>query len=162
MGLYIKVVGTVIIFVLTQTLNVILNTLKSIITVKGSKTSAAAINAVCFGLYTYIIILTANADMPILTKCLIVAACNFIGVWIVKFIEERLRKDKLWEIRVTIDRINAIPMHHALGRIPHSFSTVHKWAIFNCYAETSADTAKILEIAKQYNGKTFASENKLI
>lgn len=151
-----------LIFILSQTLNVVLNTWKSIVTVKGGKTAAAAVNALTFGFYTYIIILTASANIPTLAKCLIVAACNFVGVWIVKYIEERLRKDKLWEIRITIDRTKALAMHHALTGIPHSFETVHKWAIFNCYAQTSADTVKILEIAKQYNGKTFASENKLI
>lgn len=151
-----------IVFILSQTLNVVLNTWKSIVTVKGGKIAAAAVNALTFGFYTYIIILTASADMPTLTKCLVVAACNFIGVYVVKLIEEKMRKDKLWEVRITIKREDAIPMHHALGRIPHSFDTVHKWAIFNCYAETSADTAQILEIARKYNGKTFASENKLL
>ena len=154
--------NAITLFIICTTVNVILNTIKSIITVKGGKTAAAAVNAICFGFYTYIIILTATATLTTWEKILITAACNFVGVWVVKYIEERLRKDKLWEIRITIDRINAIAMHHALQGIPHSFDTVHKWAIFNCYAMTSQDTKHILEIADKFNGKTFASENKLI
>ena len=76
-------------------LNVVIQTIKSIATIKCGKTAAALINALAYGLYTYIVVLTM-CDLPLLAKCLIVAGCNFVGVWVVKYFEEKARKDKLW------------------------------------------------------------------
>ena len=154
--------NAILLFIICTTINVVLNTVKSIVTVKGGKGAAAAVNAVCFGFYTYIIILTATADLSTVEKIVITTLCNLVGVYIVKLIEEKMRKDKLWKIEMTVDRIAALRVHHALGDIPHNFDTVHKWAIFRCYAEDKATTEKILAVAKQFNGKTFASETKLI
>lgn len=156
--------NAILLFIICTTVNVVLNTVKSIVTVKGGKGIAAAVNAICFGFYTYIIILTATADLTTWEKIIITTLCNLIGVYIVKFIEEKMRKDKLWKIDVTIPRISTMPMHHQLQAhsIPHNYECVHKWAIFHCYAENKTATEKVLDIAKQYNGKTFASETKLI
>ena len=157
-----------IIFVIAQTLNVILNTVKSIVTVKGGKVAAAAVNAACFGLYTYIIVLTANSAFSTLVKCLVVAACNFIGVYGVKMVEEKMRKDKMWKIEMTIKNdafgLTAPAMHGALdeANIPNSYIEAGNHAIFNCYCATKADTDKALAIGKVYSAKTFASETKLI
>ena len=47
-----------LIFVGLSIVNVILNTLKTTITVKGGKFAAAMINAITFFVYTYVIIYT--------------------------------------------------------------------------------------------------------
>ena len=156
--------NAILLFIICTTVNVILNTVKSIITVKGGKGAAAAVNAICFGFYTYIIILTATADLTTWEKIIITTLCNLVGVYIVKLIEEKMRKDKLWKIDLTVARVLAIPVHHALqdAGIPHNYEVVHKWAIFHCYAEDKSATGKILKIAADNNGKTFASETKLI
>ena len=156
--------NAIILFIICTTVNVVLNTVKSIVTVKGGKGAAAAVNAICFGFYTYIIILTATADLTTWEKIIITTLCNLIGVYVVKLIEEKMRKDKVWKIDVTIPRISALPMHRLLqdSTIPHNYEMVHKWAIFHCYADSKAATEKVLDIAKQYDGKTFASETKLI
>ena len=162
----VKVVDTVIIFILANTLNVILNTWKSIVTVKGGKVAAAAVNALTFGFYTYIIILTASAELDMFIKCIVVAACNFIGVYGVKLVEEKMRKDKLWKIEMTIidNGFSAAAMHGALNEanIPNHYFTAGKHAVFSCFCATQADTAKALEIGNRYNAKTFASETKII
>ena len=90
-----------ILFIVMNVLNVIIQTIKSIATIKCGKTAAAAINALAYGLYTYIIVLT-NCDLPLLAKCLIVASANFVGVYVVKFFEEKARKDKLWKVEATV------------------------------------------------------------
>ena len=156
--------NAILLFIICTTVNVILNTVKSIVTVNGGKGAAAAVNAVCFGFYTYIIILTATADLTTWEKIIITTLCNLVGVYIVKLIEEKMRKDKIWKIDVTIPRISALSMHRLLqdSTIPHNYEMVHKWAIFHCYAENKAATEKVLEIAQQYDGKTFASETKLL
>lgn len=160
----VKVVGTVIIFILANTLNVILNTWKSIVTVKGGKVAAAAVNALTFGFYTYIIILTASAELDMFIKCIVVAACNFIGVYGVKLVEEKMRKDKLWKIEMTISAKDAETLHFNLSNhfIPNHYLIAGKHAVFSCFCESQEQTALTLKLGKQYNAKTFASETKII
>ena len=91
------------IFVVLNVVNVVIQTVKSICTIKCGKIVAAIVNAVAYGLYTYIVVLTM-CDLPLLAKCLIVAGANFVGVFVVKFIEEKARKDKLWLVKITINK----------------------------------------------------------
>lgn len=156
--------NTILLFIVAQIINVVLNTVKSILTVKGGKLAAAAINALTFGFYTYVLILIAGDNFDPLTKCIIVAACNFVGVYAVKLIEEKMRKDKLWEIRVTVPHGHQGTMDSLLNQqhIPHNYTAAGEWYIFNCYAATQADTENTLEDARICHGKTFASETKLL
>ena len=91
-----------ILFIVMNVVNVIIQTVKSIATIKCGKFVAAIVNAIAYGLYTYIVVLTM-CELPLLYKCLIVAAANFVGVYVVKFVEEKARKDKLWKIEATFD-----------------------------------------------------------
>lgn len=147
--------------------NVIISTIKSVMTIKGGKVSAAIWNALSYGLYSFIVIMTATAEITTLEKVLITVFCNLIGVYGVKLVEEKLRKDRLWKIEMTIKNdaygVSAAAMHGALNaeNIPNNYVEAGKYAIFNCFCATKADTDKALEIGKQYNAKTFASETKL-
>lgn len=154
-----------ILFVACTFANVVIATIKSVMTIKGSKWSAAFWNALSFGLYTYIVVLTATATVSTLWKVIITAACNFIGVFFVKLVEEKMRKDRLWKIEMTIvdNGFTASAMHGALteAKIPNHYFNAGKHAVFSCFCATQAETAKALEIGKIYNAKTFASETAL-
>lgn len=155
------------IFALCTLLNVVLATIKSVMTIKGTKVSAAIWNALSFGLYSYIVILTATADLTTLQKVIVTVVCNLIGVYCVKLVEEKMRKDKIWKLEMTINNgdsgFAAAAMHGALNsaNIPNNYVEAGKYAIFNCFCATKADTEKALEIGKIYKAKTFASETKL-
>ena len=90
-------------FILLNILNVIIQTVKSLATVKCGKTVAALVNAVAYGLYT-IVVVYMMCDLNLYVKAGIIALCNLVGVWVVKFIEEKLRKDKLWKIEATFNK----------------------------------------------------------
>ena len=156
-----------VIFALCTLLNVVLATIKSVMTIKGTKISAAFWNALSFGLYSYIVILTATADLSTLEKVIVTVICNLIGVYCVKLAEEKMRKDKIWKVEMTVknDEFNLIAgfMHGALNEadIPNNYIEAGKYVIFNCFCATQADTTKALEIGKIYNAKMFASETKL-
>ena len=79
-----------LIFIILNITNVIIQTVKSLVTVKCGKTAAALINAVAYGLYTVVVIYTV-CELPLYLKALIVAICNLVGVYVVKLIEERAR-----------------------------------------------------------------------
>ena len=132
--------------------------------IKCGKTVAALINALAYGLYTYIIVLT-NCDLPMLAKCLIVASANFVGVWVVKYFEEKARKDKLWKVEATVLRGWTQALHEDLVRaeIPHNYlENVGKYALFNVYCETQAQSAKAKKVLDIYSAKYFVSESKTL
>ena len=151
-----------IIFIVFNALNVIIQTVKSIATIKCGKTVAALINAVAYGLYTYIVVLTV-CDLPLWEKMLIVAACNFVGVFVVKWVEEKARKDKLWKIEATVLRGWTQKLHRELDRadIPHNYlENVGKYTLFNLYCATQEQSQKAKEIMAKYDAKYFVSETK--
>jgi uncharacterized protein YebE (UPF0316 family) len=152
------------IFVVCNILNVIIQTVKSIVTIKGSKGVAAWVNALAYGFYTYIVILMV-ADLPTLTKCLIVGACNLVGVYVVKWAEEKAEKEKIWLVTITVPNGAKTMLAKAdLSKekgISVTTIPLERHTVFNCYCDTKADTHRAKEICKQYNGKMFATENKL-
>lgn len=84
-----------------QLVNVVLNTLKTIITARASKIPAAIINSLTFGFYTLVVALTADMS-NLWVNMIITIVANLIGVYYSIWLLEKLRKDKLWEITATI------------------------------------------------------------
>lgn len=152
-----------IIFALCTLLNVVLATIKSVMTIKGTKVSAAVWNALSFGLYSYIVILTATADLTTLEKVVVTVVCNLIGVYGVKWVEEKMRKDKMWKLEMTVLAVEADAMHKALedADIPNHYTPAGRHAAFSCYCATKADTDNALAIGEKFNAKTFAAETSL-
>ena len=152
-----------IMFIVLSIVNVILQTVKSICTVKCGKGVAALVNAIAFGLYTVIIVYT-NADFPLWEKVLITSLVNLVGVYIVKLIEEKMRKDKLWLVKITIPNEKSEKVFQELEKnnISYSKISLDKYNVFDCYCNTQVETQIVTNICKANNGKMFASENKLI
>lgn len=150
-------------FIICTFANVVLSTIKSVMTIKGGKVNAAIWNALAFGLYSYIVVLTATADISTFGKVAITMGCNLVGVYGVKLFEEKLRKDRLWKIEMTVRNGFAETMHNdlTLEGIPNNYVNAGKHTVFNCFCETKQDTEKVLRIAKAYDAKTFASETTL-
>lgn len=150
-----------ILFIVMNIINVIIQTIKSIATIKCGKGTAAIVNAIAYGLYTWIVILMV-CELPLLLKCLIVGGANLIGVWVVKWIEEKGRKDKLWKIEVAIPKGSGVAVNGILNEkdIPHNYSVVGKWIMFNCYCSTQKESHDVIQIAKEYKGKVSAYESK--
>lgn len=152
-----------ILFVVMNVLNVIIQTIKSICTIKCGKVVAAIVNAVAYGLYTYIVVLTM-CDLPLLAKCLIVAGCNFVGVFVVKFFEEKARKDKLWKVEMTVPKKHFEEVCAALriAKVPYNYVDIEKYVLVNCYCATQKDSANIKDFMKNYDVKYFVSESKTL
>ena len=93
-------------FVILNFVNVLINTARSLTTVKGGKWIAALMNALCYGYYTVIIVITATYEIPLALKIIAVAIVNFIGVFTIKFCEEKIQKEKLWIFNATA-KVNA-------------------------------------------------------
>lgn len=152
-----------LVFVVLNIVNVILQTLKSLITIKGSKMSAATVNAIAYGLYTVVVVYMNAEGLGLFWKAVIIGVANFLGVFIVKWLEEKTRKDKLWKVEATVYEAYTESLHYDLKAVllPHSFiENVGKYTVFNIYCETQADSLKAKEILDKNKAKYFVSENK--
>ena len=75
------------IFIILNVVNVIIQTIKSIVTINGTPFAAAVINAVTFAIYTVVVVFMNADGLGIIWKALIIGVVNFIGVYIVKWWE---------------------------------------------------------------------------
>ena len=152
-----------VIFITLTILNVVIQTVKSIATIKCGKWVAALVNAIAYGLYTYVIFFTSADGIDLHTKALITALANLVGVFVVKFFEEKARKDKLWKVEATIPAKYQSAVHFDLKDIPHNYiEGVGNYTLFNFYCATQAESAKVRDIINQYEAKYFVSESKTL
>ena len=156
-----------LVFIVLNIANVIIQTVKSLATVKCGKGMAALINALAYGLYT-IVTVYLMCELDLYLKAGIVAVCNLVGVYVVKWAEEKARKDKLWKVEATIPSqgISAenddclIELKNA--NIPMNYIDINKYILVNCYCATQAESKVVREILNKYNAKYFVSESKTL
>lgn len=154
---------TIIIFLALSIVNVIGSTFRSLVTIKGNKYVASLANAIYFAFYNIVLIYT-TMEFSLITKCFITFVTNLIGVFIVKVIEEKSKKDKLWLVKMTCSETMSEKAKSILtaNEISYSCYTIQNGNIcFDCFCNTQKDTATVLNLAKVIKGKTFATENKL-
>lgn len=157
--------NAIIIFIVFNVLNVVIQTIKSIATIKCGKNMAAIINAIAYGLYTYIVVLTASDGVSLWFKIVVVALANLVGVWVVKFVEEKGRKDKLWKVEATVTPNDVGNVQAELDKlnISHNcFRTSGEYRVFNIFCPTQKESAQVKTILDKYNAKYFVSENKTL
>ena len=152
-------------FILLNIANVIIQTIKSLATIKCGKTAAAVVNAVAYGLYT-IVTVYMLCELPLWWKAGIVALCNLVGVWVVKYFEEKARKDKLWKVEATIRNDGIDPecddciIELRASNVPMNYVDINKYILINCYCATQEDSRKVKTILDKYDAKYFVSESK--
>jgi hypothetical protein len=100
-GIEMNLTAYIILFFVCQLINVALNTAKTIIMHKEEKVSSSLINAITFGFYAIIVVMTASA-LPLWITIVITIITNLIGVYLSMWILEKFKKDSLWEITATV------------------------------------------------------------
>ena len=152
------------VFIVLNIVNVIIQTVKSIVTVNGGKMSAAIINAVTYAIYTVVVVFMTAEGLGILWKAIIIGIANFGGVYVVKLIEEKSRKDKLWKVEATVPREVALDLVRKLkaNDLSYNYVDINKYYLFNVYCATQTQSAKVKEVLNTYNAKYFVSESKTL
>ena len=151
-------------FIILNIANVIIQTVKSIATIKCGKTMAALVNAIAYGLYTVVVVYTV-CDLPLWLKVIVVGVANLIGVFFVKWGEEKARKDKLWKIEATVHEPYTESLREALNKaeIPNNYiPNIGKYTVFNVFCETQNESRKAKEILDYHKAKYFVSESKTL
>lgn len=152
--------NAILIFAIATIVNVTLSTIRALCTIKGGKWLSASMNALCYGFYPLIVMLTAKGTVDIIINMIITAIANFICVWLIKFVEEKARKDKMWRIDLAIPTEERDFAHRKLAEIPHNFVECGSWTMFNCYCATQEETAKVKRLGIALGGKYSAYESK--
>ena len=156
---------TIIIFTICSLINVMLNTVKTIVMYKKNILSSALVNAVTYGFYTVIVVLMAGGEIPLGWKILLTALTNFIGVALSMMIMKKLEKDKLWKVEATVIYIRKDDVCEMLNKakVPYNYiDGVGKYTLFNIFCSTQKQSAAVKEILKAYEAKYFVSESKTL
>lgn len=155
--------NVLILFSLLTVVNVIFSTIKSIVTIKSGKTVASLISAGYYGYYNVVLIYTV-ADFPLWQKVVVTFLANLIGVWLVKWGEEKVKKDRLWLVKITIpvNYSNIIKKELNNNNISFTYYDINKYFVFDCFCENQKDTKIVSMLCKKYQGKIFATENKIL
>ena len=150
------------IFIGLSIVDVVFSTIKSIITIKGGAFSASLISALYYGYYNIVLIYTV-ADFPLWQKVAVTFGCNLVGVFAVKYAEEKSRKDKLWKVEATVNTMEEAKEIISLlkeKRIPCNYVDINRYVLINCYCATQKQSAGVKNILDLYNAKYFATESK--
>ena len=84
-------------------INVVIQTVKSICTIKCSTFVSACVNALAYGLYVYVIVFTNSEGLSLFSKAIITAIANFTGVYIANFLFNKIFKSEVkWKVEVSI------------------------------------------------------------
>ena len=152
------------IFVVLNVVNVVIQTVKSIATIKCGRVPAAVINAVAYGLYTIVVVYTV-CELPLWLKATVVAVANLVGVYVVKVLEEKARKDKLWKVEATVtpNDVGNVQLELDKLNISHNcFRTSGEYRVFNIFCPTQKESAQVKTILDKYHAKYFVSESKTL
>lgn len=149
-----------IVFTILTIVNVIFSTVKSIATVKATPAIAALLNGLYYAYYNAVLIYSV-ADFPLWQKMIVTMVCNLIGVYIVKWTEQKARKDKLWRVETTVPTKCIEAIDFDLKDVPHSYIVISdKHTLFNFYCATQKESQKVKDMIKQYDAKYFVAESQ--
>ena len=153
-----------IVFILLNILNVVIQTVKSIVTIKCGKGLASLVNAIAYGLYTIVTVFML-CDLNLFLKAFIVAMCNLVGVYVVKLIEEKTRKDKLWKVEVTTKNsfsTDLLQTELENSDIPFNYINLGKYTLFNIYCATQKESKVVKQFIAKLDAKYFVTETKTL
>lgn len=148
-----------IIFFICSLINVMLSTLKTILTVKASKGVATIINAITYGFYAIVVKQLASLDL--ITTVTVTIITNIIGVYVSMWLLEKTKKDCLWKISVTtkdntlVEKLEKFSISYAMNPVQYKKQTYYNIDVFS---ENQKDSSIIENILKEYKVKYNITE----
>lgn len=156
-----------IIFTALTIINVVLSTAKSIITIKCGKWAAAFMNAFTYAIYTYLLFFTADDTLSLWQKAVITFICNFVGVLLVKWAEEKATKDKLWIFMATaktdleeLHKINTMLKEVGI-KLLYNEVVENELYSMQIFSNTQKESAMIESVLNNFNINYCAVETKM-
>lgn len=148
----------ILLFTILTILNTILQTIKSLCTVRCPSIVSATVNAITYSVYTFVIFFTTADGMPLWTKAAITAVANFFGVYVANFLFDKIfTKIVRWKVEVSVPNSSAITFHQQLSENNYEFyvcgysSTWKAYAVFCATKAQSELLKKIMPSEAKYN-----------
>ena len=148
-----------IVFFICSLINVMLSTLKTILTVKASKGVATIINAITNGFYDIVVKQLASLDL--ITTVTVTIITNIIGVYVSMWLLEKTKKDCLWKISVTtkdntlVEKLEKFSISYVMNPVQYKKQTYYNIDVFS---ENQKDSSIIENILKEYKVKYNITE----
>lgn len=149
----------IIIFTVCSLVNVILSTMKTILTVRSTKVVASIINAVTYGFYAIVVKQLASLDLTV--TVIVTIATNLVGVYLSMWLMDKMKKDCLWKISVTTKdknlakKIENFDIEYTLSPIQYKNETYYSLEIFS---KNQKDSTIIKNILNEYKVKYNVTE----
>ena len=149
----------IIIFTVCSLVNVILSTMKTILTVRSTKVVASVVNAVTYGFYAIVVKQLASLDLTV--TVIVTIATNLIGVYLSMWLMDKMKKDCLWKISVTtkdksiVKKIENFDIEYTLSPIQYKKETYYSIEIFS---KNQKDSTIIKNILNEYKVKYNVTE----
>ena len=149
----------IIIFTVCSLVNVILSTMKTILTVRSTKIVASIINAVSYGFYAIVVKQLASLDLTV--TVIVTIATNLIGVYLSMWLMDKMKKDCLWKISVTTKnksiakKIENFDIEYTMSPIQYKKETYYSIEIFS---KNQKDSTIIKNILNEYKVKYNVTE----
>lgn len=138
--------------------NVVIQTIKSLCTVKCSTFISACVNAIAYGLYVYVIFFTNAEGLELWSKALITAAANFSGVYIANILFNKVfAREVLWKVEVSISIIDAPNFIEQLEENEIEYyedGTYNEWVSYAVFCPTKKEShilRTVLPESAKYN-----------
>lgn len=148
-----------IVFFICSLINVMLSTLKTILTVKASKGVATIINAITYGFYAIVVKQLASLDL--ITTVTVTIITNIIGVYVSMWLLEKTKKDCLWKISVTtkdntlVEKLEKFSISYVMNPVQYKKQTYYN---IDAFSENQKDSSIIENILKEYKVKYNITE----
>lgn len=149
----------IIIFTVCSLVNVILSTMKTILTVRSTKVVASIINAITYGFYAIVVKQLASLDLTV--TVIVTIATNLIGVYLSMWLMDKMKKDCLWKISITtkdksiVKKIENFDIEYTLSPIQYKKETYYSIEIFS---KNQKDSTIIKNILNEYKVKYNVTE----
>lgn len=132
--------------------NVVLQTLKSLCTIRCKTFVSATVNALAYGLYTYVIFFTNAEGLPLWSKAVITAAANFTGVYLANFAFNKLfTHEAEWAVNASVHLLDVDNFIQALddANLTYHFygnNSDGEYAMFTIFCPTSKESNLLRQI----------------
>lgn len=151
----------IISFAIATLINVILSTLKSVITVKGGRVVASVANAIAYGFNT--IVIKSISSVELWVAIVISVVSNLIGVYIALTITSKFEKERLWKITVTVPTESLKDFKHDLKHNDIAFiayeTSYDKYKVVDIFSKDKVDSRKVRSLVSKYKVKYTISAN---
>lgn len=149
-------------FIIATLINVVLSTLKSVITVKGGKVVASVVNAISYGFNT--IVIKSISDVELWIAILVTVCANLVGVYIALSIIKKFEKEKLWKITVSVASEDFESLKQDLHTEHLHYikyeTNYDKYKVLDIFSNNKEESKKIKKLIASYKVKYTITENQ--